>query len=54
MATELLKSGRVKAKNLYSPKTGKTYDAQIILADTGGKYVNFRLEFEHKGKVFKS
>ena len=54
MATELLKSGLVKAKNLYSPKTGKTYDAQIILADTGGKYVNFRLEFEHKGKVFKS
>ena len=32
-------------KNLYSPKTQKTYDARIIMEDTGGKYVNFRLEF---------
>ena len=32
-------------KNLYSPKTHKTYDARIIMEDTGGKYVNFRLEF---------
>lgn len=53
MATELLKSGRVKAKGLYSVKTGKKYDAQIVLADTGGKYVNFKLEFEQKGKATK-
>lgn len=32
-------------KNLYSPKTHKTYDARIIMEDTGGKYVNFRLDF---------
>ena len=53
MATELLKSGRVKAKGLYSVKTGKKYDAQIVLADTGDKYVNFKLEFEQKGKATK-
>jgi len=31
-------------KKLYSPKTGKTYDGTIVLADTGGKYVNYRIE----------
>jgi DNA topoisomerase-3 len=30
---------------LYSRKTGKTYDATVVLDDTGGKYVNFKLEF---------
>ena len=33
---------------LYSEKTGKTYDAVVLLDDTGGKYVNFRLEFPAK------
>jgi len=28
----------------YSEKTGKTYDATVLLADTGGKYVNYRVE----------
>jgi len=32
-------------KNLYSPKTRKTYDARIIMDDNGGKYVHFLLEF---------
>ena len=27
---------------------GKTYDAEVILDDTGGKYVNFKLEFPVK------
>ena len=45
VATELLKNGRVKLTGCYSEKTGKTYDATIILDDTGGKYVNFKLEF---------
>ena len=28
-----------------SEKKGSTYDAVVILDDTGGKYVNFKLEF---------
>ena len=26
-----------------SKKTGKTYDATVLLADMGGKYVNYRI-----------
>ena len=44
IATELLKTGKVKIKGMYSEKTGKTYDAVILLADTGGKYVNYRFD----------
>ena len=33
---------------LYSEKTGRTYDAEVILDDTGGKYVNFKLKFPVK------
>lgn len=25
-------------------KTGKTYDGTVLLADTGGKYVKYRVE----------
>ncbi len=46
IAAALLKSGKVKVKKLYSPKTGKTYDGTILLADTGGKYVNYRIEIQ--------
>lgn len=49
IAAALLKDGRVELSGLYSPKTGKTYDATVLLADTGGKYVNFKLEFSGKG-----
>ena len=48
IAAALLKSGKVKIKGLYSPKTGKTYDGNIVLADTGGKYVNYRVELPKK------
>lgn len=44
IAAALLKSGKVKVKGLYSVKTGKTYDGTVLLADTGGKYVNYRIE----------
>lgn len=37
-------NGKAKVKGLYSEKTGKTYDATVLLADTGGKYVNYRVE----------
>ena len=48
IAAALLKSGKVKVKGLYSPKTGKTYDGTVILADTGGKYVNYKIELPKK------
>ena len=44
IAAALLKNGKAKVKGLYSEKTGKTYDATVLLADTGGKYVNYRVE----------
>ena len=45
VAAALLKEGRVSMSGLYSEKTGKTYDAVVLLDDTGDKYVNFKLEF---------
>ncbi len=45
VAAAFLQDGSILMKNLYSPKTQKTYDARIIMEDTGGKYVNFRLDF---------
>ena len=44
IAAVLLKDGKAKVKGLYSMKTGKTYDGTVLLADTGGKYVNYRVE----------
>ena len=44
IAAALLKNGKAKVKGLYSEKTGKTYDATVLLADTGGKYVNYRVD----------
>ena len=44
IAAALLKNGKAKVKGLYSEKAGKTYDATVLLADTGGKYVNYRVE----------
>jgi len=49
-AAALLKKGRVFMSGLYSEKTGKTYDATIVMEDTGGKYVNFKLEFGKRAK----
>jgi DNA topoisomerase-3 len=45
IASALIKDGRVFVKGLYSERTKKTYDATILLDDTGGDYVNFRMEF---------
>jgi DNA topoisomerase-3 len=45
IVTALLKEGRVSLKGLLSEKTGKKYDAAVILDDTGDGYVNFKLEF---------
>ena len=43
----LLKDGRAHVMGLYSEKSGKTYDATVVLEDTG-QYVNFKLEFDRQ------
>ena len=48
VAEKLLKNGRVHMTKLHSEKKGTDYDADIVMEDTGGKYVNFRLEFDRK------
>ena len=45
MAADLLKKGRTNVKGMWSEKKGTSYDAAVILDDTGGKYINFKLEF---------
>ena len=44
IAAALLKDGKAKVKGLHSMKTSKTYDGTVLLVDTGGKYVNYRVE----------
>ena len=51
IAAALLKDGKAKVKKLYSPKTGKNYDGTILLADTGGKYVNYRIAIQRDREV---
>ncbi|MDT2935510.1 DNA topoisomerase 3 [Lactococcus lactis] len=46
IAAALLADGKAKVKKLYAPKSGKTYDGTVLLADTGGKYVNYRIEIQ--------
>lgn len=48
IVTELLKSGKVSLTGCYSEKTGKTYDCVAVLDDTGGQFVNFKMEFGKK------
>ena len=50
IAAGLLKQGRVHMKDLFSEKKGVLYDATVVLDDTGGKYVRYKLEFDKKGK----
>lgn len=50
IASSLLKDKKVKVKNIYSHKTGKTYDGNVILCDTRDKYVNYRIEIDRKKK----
>ena len=49
VASELLSTGRARLTGCYSEKTGKTYDATVVLDDTGDKYVGFKLEFDAAG-----
>ena len=50
IASTLLKDKKVKIKNIYSHKTDKTYDGNVVLCDTKEKYVNYRIEIERKKK----
>jgi len=42
--TALLKDGRVRMRNLRSQKTGKPYDAYLLLDDSAEKNVRFKIE----------
>lgn len=46
MAENLLSKGRVSVTGLYSQKTGRNFDADLVLDDTG-EYVNFKLDFSN-------
>ena len=46
IAAELLDKGWCRVTGLYTPKRPQLYDAVIRLDDTGGKYVNFRMEWK--------
>lgn len=48
IAAALLKEGRAELKGCHSEKTGKTYDAIVVLDDTGGKFVGFKMDFPAK------
>ena len=50
MAEALLKKGRIKVTGLFSEKKGVLYDAFVVLADTGGKYVNYKIELPPRTK----
>jgi DNA topoisomerase-3 len=44
MATTLLKNGRIPVKGIFSEKTGKSYDATLVMTDDGTKTL-YRLDF---------
>lgn len=48
IARALLKDGKIHQKKLYSEKTGKTHEADILLKDDGGKFIGFDLDFGPK------
>ena len=49
-AAALLKNGRVHMTDLFSERKGVLYDGDIVLDDTGGKFVNFKMEFDNQKK----
>lgn len=54
MICDFLSKGKTNVKGLYSEKKDATYDAVIVMEDTGDKWVNFKLEFESTKKVRKN
>lgn len=49
----LLKDGRVMLTDLFSEKTGRIYDATVILDDSGDKHINFKMDFSAWRRVRK-
>lgn len=50
MAGELLAKGCTSVKGLWAEKRGSTYDAVVVMEDTGEKFIKFKLEFPKKKK----
>ena len=50
MAADLLKKGRTHVKGMWSEKKQAAYDAAVVLCDTGGRYIDFKLEFSKNKK----
>lgn len=50
MVSELLKNGRYPVKGIFSEKTGKSYDATLILSDDGAK-TTYSLDFGKENAV---
>lgn len=48
IAAALLRDGRAPVTGLFSERKGVFYDATVVMADDGGKYVRFELEFDKK------
>lgn len=46
LAAALLKNGRAPLKGCYSEKTGKTYDAVVLLEDDGQR-TGYKLVFDN-------
>lgn len=49
MAEALLKDGKTYASGIFSEKTGKTYDAYIVLEDDGQRSA-YKLEFSKESR----
>ena len=47
MAATLLKDGKIPVKGIFSEKTGKTYDATLVMTDDGAKTI-YSLDFGKK------
>ena len=47
MAATLLKDGKIPVKGIFSEKTGKTYDATLVMSDDGAKTI-YSLDFSKK------
>ena len=45
---KLLAKGKIHYKDLRSQKTGRTYEATVVMADSGEGYVKFNLEFSQR------
>ena len=49
MAQDLLENGRIHVSSLYSRKTGKFFDADFVLDNTG-EHGNIKLDFSNSKK----